>query len=83
MTALLLDADGVLQRSAVSWRDGLGALLPAGADADAFLRAFLAVERTFLVRDGDLAAVRLRPALPAGGKVWQRGPARGWWDAQL
>lgn len=62
----LFDADGVLQRSAGSWADGLGALLPAGADAAAFLQDFLSVERTFLDRTGDLAAA-IAPVLERWG----------------
>jgi putative hydrolase of the HAD superfamily len=56
VTVYLFDADGVLQSSAAPWTELFAEVLPAGADVRAFLGEFLAVEREFLIKEGDLGA---------------------------
>jgi len=54
--ALLLDADGVVQRAGRVWRDELAKLIDATQDLDAFIADVVAAEKPCLVGAADFAA---------------------------
>lgn len=76
--ALLLDADGVVQRAARVWRDELARLIDARQDLDAFIADVVAAEKPCLTGAADfpvqLNAVlaRWRSATPIGEalRIW-------------
>jgi putative hydrolase of the HAD superfamily len=76
--ALLLDADGVVQRSARVWRDEMARLIAPPQDLDAFIADVVAAEKPCLIGTADFA-VELRAVLerwqsttaaPAAFAIW-------------
>lgn len=68
--ALLLDADGVVQRSARVWRDEMARLIDPHQDLNAFIADVVAAERPCLIGAADFA-VELRAVLTR----WHSGAA--------
>ncbi len=56
MRAVLLDADGVVQRTKSDWRTMMAYLIPPDADIDAFMSDFFTAEAPSLVGKGNLEA---------------------------
>ncbi|MFG1816617.1 HAD family hydrolase [Kribbella sp. NPDC049174] len=52
ISAVLFDADGVIQRSTIDWSSRLSSFVPAG-DGEAFVADLMAAERPALVGKGD------------------------------
>ena len=76
ISAVLFDADGVIQRASQDWWSRLGSLVPA--DASAFVADLMAAEKPSLVGKGDfrdaVAEVLARwNSRPHWSKRWSRG----------
>ena len=57
LSAVLFDADGVVQHPAVEWRDALASVLDSDADVDGFLRDLFAAEQPTLRGQGDFPSI--------------------------